>query len=475
MPSLIALALVLAGPAPDGPPPRLPGAWAEPPGWMGDSAPFDVRAFLARTPEEEAAEGRLFEALFEFAPEMAVAFPEGPERERRKEVAKDRVRRIYEIMRRRDDPDAEGGPPSDEEVDALLGGLRPAFASLDRAQAGPQPAVRCEYGPSGPIPHAQAARMPLRALMLRCDRATESGRLDEAIDDVARSLRLARDLRARGGSMIQWVATAIEALPLHHRVPRILGRPDLTPALCRRVLGVLDAHRRDSPDAWGEAIRAEYLASRSLVHDLVRKRDSILRGAAEYPGLGDALASLLEEDGDGRVDAQLRRLARRIREVGPDGEAELVRSLDAYAARVLALGGSNYTELARRHEAIARETFGDDPIGDLVTPAMTTSLISGARRDVDLGAAECLAVLRLWGFEHDAPPPDLEAAFRAAGRAVPADPFGEGPLKMAAIDGRLVVYSVGRDGRDDGGRVDSDFDRKPGDLTYELPNPGGRR
>jgi hypothetical protein len=36
-------------------------------------------------------------------------------------------------------------------------------------------------------------------------------------------------------------------------------------------------------------------------------------------------------------------------------------------------------------------------------------------------------------------------------------------------NGEPVVYSVGKDGRDDGGRVDSDFDQKPGDHTFRLP------
>jgi hypothetical protein len=33
-------------------------------------------------------------------------------------------------------------------------------------------------------------------------------------------------------------------------------------------------------------------------------------------------------------------------------------------------------------------------------------------------------------------------------------------------DGRPVVYSVGKDGKDDGGTVDSKNDTQPGDLIY---------
>ena len=41
---------------------------------------------------------------------------------------------------------------------------------------------------------------------------------------------------------------------------------------------------------------------------------------------------------------------------------------------------------------------------------------------------------------------------------------------MAVANGELLIYSVGRDGKDDGGLVDSNRDAKPaGDLIYRLP------
>ena len=43
---------------------------------------------------------------------------------------------------------------------------------------------------------------------------------------------------------------------------------------------------------------------------------------------------------------------------------------------------------------------------------------------------------------------------------------------MATLGGQPVVYSVGKDGRDDGGSEDSDFDRRPGDLTFRIPADG---
>ena len=53
---------------------------------------------------------------------------------------------------------------------------------------------------------------------------------------------------------------------------------------------------------------------------------------------------------------------------------------------------------------------------------------------------------------------------------MPIDPYDGEPMKFAMVDGQPIVYSVGRDGKDDGGLVDSDRDQKPaGDLIYRLP------
>ncbi len=43
---------------------------------------------------------------------------------------------------------------------------------------------------------------------------------------------------------------------------------------------------------------------------------------------------------------------------------------------------------------------------------------------------------------------------------VPIDPYDGKPLRLSIVGGQLVIYSVGKDGKDDGGRVDSDFDGK---------------
>jgi hypothetical protein len=108
-PSPIALALILCGaiaasgqaipgrggggPDAGGPFPRLPGAVTKAPDWIGTDAPFDVSRFFAPVPGDRNAAPLYLDALFEFGAEMAVCFPEGPERDRRRQAAADRMRR----------------------------------------------------------------------------------------------------------------------------------------------------------------------------------------------------------------------------------------------------------------------------------------------------------------------------------------------------------------------------------------------
>ena len=60
-------------------------------------------------------------------------------------------------------------------------------------------------------------------------------------------------------------------------------------------------------------------------------------------------------------------------------------------------------------------------------------------------------------------------------KTVPLDPYDGKAMRLAVLDGKPVIYSVGRDGRDDGGQKDSKLDMQPGDLIYRLPQAEARR
>ncbi len=99
-------------------------------------------------------------------------------------------------------------------------------------------------------------------------------------------------------------------------------------------------------------------------------------------------------------------------------------------------------------------------------------------------AARCDALLRLVITEaavrhyqgiHGSPPESLQVLVPDELSAVPADPFGTGPLKYRVADDSYQLYSVGGNGTDDGGRRETLFDAVhagKGDLFYDPDTNG---
>jgi hypothetical protein len=70
------------------------------------------------------------------------------------------------------------------------------------------------------------------------------------------------------------------------------------------------------------------------------------------------------------------------------------------------------------------------------------------------------------------------AALTAAGylKAVPCDPFEGAPLRWRRLPDGVVIYSVGEDGKDDGGTLDrTNLNREGTDIGFRLWDAGSRR
>src|SRR5204863_6765029 len=61
-------------------------------------------------------------------------------------------------------------------------------------------------------------------------------------------------------------------------------------------------------------------------------------------------------------------------------------------------------------------------------------------------------------------------------KQVPRDPFDGAPLRLKRQPDSLIVYSVGPDGKDDGGKIDRQHPTEPGtDLGFQLWDVAKRR
>jgi hypothetical protein len=260
----------------------------------------------------------------------------------------------------------------------------------------------------------------------------------------------------------QLVAVAITLIAVDQMIPIILASPALRDEHCRQIMELLIRHEVASIDGYREGLRYEYVVFRQILANAVkdpRGIDRVLGGSDSKPGQrdqdSDIIGRLLEQelntnpsaiaDGNARVDEYFRDLLSLDRPVSewPDKKFDPMRIWN----------GRLYTRIAI-----------------MLIPVARASAQAEARAILAPRAAECLVALKLWRNHRKEAPTDLEAVVKAAGiLRVPIDPYSGKPLRMAIIDGEPVIYSVGRDGRDDGGRIDSNNDHRSGDQTFRLP------
>ena len=252
--------------------PQLPGAAGQPPSWLVTDAPFDIPAFFAAPPSDENAASRYLDALFEFGAEMAVCFPEGPERESRKQAAEKRTGQYFEIFSAmRKDPNSV----SVARIDAMLDEFETGFRKLTWAQQRPRCVFQTAHGATARIPHAMVARQVARVAVLKVRRERERGEFDAAIRDLARLLRLSRDLLPQAGMIVDLVSASIEGSASREIILPLLTTPGLTIEHCDRLLAMLADHEARSIDPYIEGLRAEYLYQRMTLHDLVFDQDRL--------------------------------------------------------------------------------------------------------------------------------------------------------------------------------------------------------
>ncbi|HEV3121248.1 MAG TPA: hypothetical protein VGY53_05075, partial [Isosphaeraceae bacterium] len=229
------------------------------PAWL-NPAPFDVAAFFALPAAAENAAPLYLDAFFEFDPIVEKCFP--PTERARAATAKARATRINALL-----ADLARDPKSinPAEADALLAELAEGFRKLDLAQRRP----RCVFAPGisidAPLPHAQAARHVVRLLQMQADRALGQNNIDGAIGNLARVLRLSRDLRPRGHVICQLVSVATDRIGCTVMIPHCLAHPRLQASHCDQLLAMLRTHEMEALDPFIEGVKADYILQRVVI------------------------------------------------------------------------------------------------------------------------------------------------------------------------------------------------------------------
>jgi len=140
-----------------------------------------------------------------------------------------------------------------------------------------------------------------------------------------------------------------------------------------------------------------------------------------------------------------------------------------FATRIRLMGKrrimGNYTQTLDQVIAAGRKPFAArgpaptavpsaDPISDMLTPTLGGTRMNAVNAETQSALLLTLLALRAYKVDHGADPPRLSALVPHYLQAVPADPFAlSGPLRYKVAGARPLLYSVGPDGKDDGGKA----------------------
>lgn len=118
-------------------------------------------------------------------------------------------------------------------------------------------------------------------------------------------------------------------------------------------------------------------------------------------------------------------------------------------------------------KALVSET-GDGLFPDNLFPDYTEAYFDKTNNDTQNSLLLTTVALRAYKLDHGAYPAALSALVPGYLKSVPADPFARsGPLRYKIIGGKYVLYSVGPDGIDDGGKAIDEY-RPPCDHPSDT-------
>jgi hypothetical protein len=453
--------------------PSLPGAVKSPPAWLGKDVPFDVASYFGEIPPRQNAAPLYLDAFFEFGAEMACCFPAGPETDARSAAARERSQRLEPLLGEFNQDRASVDRAA---MRTVLEGYETGFQKLAQAQKRPQCVFENGIGIMSLLPHVQLCRRVTRIASLRALASIERGDFTAPVDDIARVLRMTRDIQARGPVITQQVYAAMVAVTAKDVVIPVLSSPRLRGTQCNRLIKVLTDHEARALDGYSEGAKAEYLMARSTLFDLAGRpgdRDRAAADKAKADLVRDALPMLEQMAKDAPKKAQTKEIVADLSNATQKQFDDAVADCNAYYRDLLALANLPYAE-----KQVKLLTVGQGSRVGSSSPVEFARLLrfdaaivieALARAEANLHGLECLAAVRRFQITHKTLPRNLSAACREAGlKAVPTDPYSGQPLKFAVQDGQPVVYSVGKDGKDDGGKLDSKNNTQPGDLIFRL-------
>ncbi len=248
---------------------RLPRALSQPPDWLVQEAPFDVRKFWVTVPDGENAAPLYLDALYEFSPEMELCFPL-EDRPKRTPPAKSRSEAAAKWKKQWD---ADPAKAIAAERDTILLQHAVGLQKIADAQQRPRCVFEIGWDNAAQAPLIDGVRAFDRLAQMRCGREIEQDDFDAAFRTIDMTLRFSRDLRYRTSHLLQAVANTIDQSVVDKMLIPILKSPKLTVAQCDDLMKMLLQHESAlrEIDPFLASMQGAYISKRMLLHDLEHK------------------------------------------------------------------------------------------------------------------------------------------------------------------------------------------------------------
>lgn len=327
------------------------------------------------------------------------------------------------------EPPTPGEPwPQLEAAEQLLARYRGSLDQMHQAaREGGQARFPTRFadGIQMQLPHAQQLRAGARLLALESAVAAHRGQPDTAVDSIVAIFAAARSLEqepvlisqlvrmALGGMARQRIQWLLSAVTLDDgqlaRLDAELAASDYQKPLRQGLLGerVIGIVAFDNPETLWEVAPIINMHSFAAASDL-----------AMYLKMMNEMIAAAEKTGPGRKEA-----------------------IELAETRLSQLAGTTSANLKY-------------PFTLVLLPGLSAAGQAAARNEAERDATRVALAIERFRLRESRLPEKLDELVPGFLESVPSDPFNSGPLRYRTDETEYLVYSVGPNGVDDGGRTD---------------------